>query len=210
VDATDWDRRYAELDLDEPAAGQPVEPNQFVVSELTGVPPGRAYDLACGGGRNAIWLARHGWRVIAADFSEVALRLGRRRAEAALGADSCLIDWQLADATEAGPAAGDYDLVLVSYLQLPPEPRRLVLRAAATGLAAGGTLLVVAHDASNLAEGYGGPQHPEVLYTATDVLTDLAGLPGLRTVRAERIARPVLADGTSHTAWDALVRVQAG
>ncbi|HTZ43190.1 MAG TPA: class I SAM-dependent methyltransferase [Jatrophihabitans sp.] len=209
MDARDWDARYAELTLDRPAAGQPVEPNEFVVSELTGLAPGRAYDMACGGGRNAIWLAGRGWQVTAADFSATGLELARGRAEAALGAASARIDWQLADATRTGPVAGAYDLVLVSYLQLPAEQRRLAVRAAAAGLAPGATLLVVAHDATNLAEGWGGPQHPEVLYTAEELLADLAGLTGLRTVRAGRVARTVRGGGQQHTAWDALVRVRA-
>ena len=66
----------------------------------------------------------------------------------------------------------------------------------------GGTLFVIAHDSTNLTEGTGGPQDPAVLYTAADVLDDLADA-DLEVVRAERVARVVDAG----TAWDALVRV---
>ena len=44
-----------------------MEPLDIVVRAATLVTPGRALDLACGRGRNAIWLADHGWRVIAID-----------------------------------------------------------------------------------------------------------------------------------------------
>ena len=61
---------------------------------------------------------------------------------------------------------------------------------------------MIAHDSTNLTEGTGGPQDPAVLYTADDVLDDLADA-DLEVVRAERVARVVDAG----TAWDALVRV---
>jgi hypothetical protein len=56
VDAHDWDDRYAGTDLVWSANA-----NQFVVAELTGLAPGTALDMACGEGRNAIWLANQGW-----------------------------------------------------------------------------------------------------------------------------------------------------
>ena len=61
---------------------------------------------------------------------------------------------------------------------------------------------MIAHDSTNLTEGTGGPQDPSVLYTAADVLDDLAGTDH-EVVRAERVPRQVEAG----TAWDALVRV---
>jgi len=197
MDAQDWDERYAASDLVWSA-----EPNQFVAEELAELPPGRALDLAAGEGRNAIWLARRGWQVTAVDFSQVALDKGRRVA------GDTPVRWVCADATTwAEPSA--YDLVLLAYLQLPPPQRRAAVRAAYDSLAAGGTLLLVAHDATNLTEGTGGPQDPAVLMTAEDVLGDLADR-ACDVVRAERVSRTV-GDGhgeePARTAWDCLVRV---
>jgi hypothetical protein len=108
---------------------------------------------------------------------------------------------------------GDQDLVLLSYLQLPPEERRLAVRKAFAALRPGGTFLLVGHDSTNIAEGTGGPQDPSVLCTAEDVLADLAGQP-LDVVRAERVGRPVEGE-PGHggapvrlTAYDCLVRVR--
>ncbi len=103
------------------------------------------------------------------------------------------------------------DLVVVAYLQVPAEDRRRAVRGAYAMLRPGGTLLLVAHDSTNLAEGTGGPQDPSVLMTAEDVLDDLAGLE-VDVVRAERVAREVTrADEHGgeerRTAWDCLVRV---
>jgi hypothetical protein len=99
------------------------------------------------------------------------------------------------------------DLVLVFYLQLPEAGRRTVLRAAAEAVAPGGTLLLVAHDSSNLEHGHGGPQHPSVLYTPADVATDLAGS-GLELERAHVVERPVQTPEGERIALDALVRAR--
>lgn len=190
MDAQAWDERYAASDLVWSA-----EPNRFVAEELAELSPGRALDLAAGEGRNAIWLARRGWEVTAADFSQVALDKGKR-----LAGDTP-VRWVCADATRWSERAA-YDLVVVAYLQLEAAERRASVQAAYAALRPGGTLLVVAHDSTNLSEGTGGPQDPTVLFTAEDVLDDLAGV-GFDTIRAGRVARPV----GDATAWDALVRL---
>ncbi|CAN5470472.1 class I SAM-dependent methyltransferase [soil metagenome] len=207
MDAKDWDQRYAATELIWSAG-----PNQFVVSETSGLTPGTAFDMACGEGRNAIWLAQQGWRATGADFSAVAVEKARTIAEREVGAGKHPVTWLQADATVTGPAAGSFDLVLLAYLQLPAPDRAAAVRLAAAGLAPGGHLLVIAHDSSNLAEGVGGPQYPEVLYTAEDVLSDLSDTIAagqLKTLRAERVARTVLVDGAPRTAWDALVHLAA-
>lgn len=199
MDAKGWDERYAAGELVWSAG-----PNQFVAAECADLPPGRAVDLAAGEGRNAIWLARNGWQVTAVDFSEVGLDKGRT-----LAGDT-EVEWVCADAT-SWLAPEPVDLVVIAYLQLPAAERRAAVRNAFSSLAPGGTLLLVAHDSTNLLEGTGGPQDPAVLMTADDVLADLGGF-DFDVLRAERVARQVAADDdhrgeASSTAWDCLVRV---
>ena len=191
-----WNEKWRER-----GAGARSEPNRFLVEEVSELPAGRALDLACGAGRNAIWLAERGWRVTAVDYSEVALAEARRRAA---GRDVD-IDWILADLTDWSPPVAAYDLVCVLYLQLPAGERRLVLDRAAGALAPGGTMLVVGHDLSNLTEGYGGPTSADVLYTPDDLVADLTGL---AVERAERVIRPVEDEDGLHEAIDALVRAR--
>ncbi len=200
MDAQAWDERYAASELVWSAG-----PNQFVAAELADLPPGRALDLAAGEGRNAIWLAQRGWEVTASDFSRVALDKGRRLAG---DLDDSALRWVCADATTWAERAA-YDLVVMAYLQLPAAERAAAVRAAYHALWPGGTLLVVAHDSTNLTEGTGGPQDATVLYTAEDVLADLDG-EGFETLRAERVPRTV-GDGhgeePARVAWDCLVRL---
>jgi SAM-dependent methyltransferase len=196
VEREDWNVKHAEGGM---LFG--VEPNRFLVAEVEDLPPGRALDVACGAGRNAVWLASRGWTVTGVDFSDVALENARalavsRRVE---------VEWVRADVREWQPPAGAFDLVAVLYLQLPAAERDAILRRAAAGLAPGGTLLVVGHDLQNLNGGHGGPKDPAVLFTPDDVV---AALDGLEIEKAERVLRPVDTEDGEAQAIDALVRAR--
>lgn len=194
MDRRGWNERYAEADR-----LWSSEPNPVLVEATAGLSPGRALDLGSGEGGDAVWLAQRGWRVTAVDFSDVALSRARSLAEAR----GLTIDPVLADLLSYEPPRGAFDLVVMLYIHLAPSDRRAVLERAAGALAPGGTLLVVAHDRSNLTEGHGGPRDPAVLYTPEEIVQEL---PGLRIERAERVRRPVEVDGVSVDAIDTLVR----
>lgn len=197
MDRTDWDRRYEGEELLWRA-----DPNRFVAEETADLEPGRALDLACGEGRNAIWLAERGWAATGVDFSGVALSKARHIAESRF----VHVDWIEADVRTWTPEPV-YDLVVLSYVQLPAEERRAVHRAAAAGVRdhPGARLLVVAHDRGNLTGGVGGPQEPAVLSTAEEVVADLEGS-GLQIERAEQVRRPVETVNGTADALDLLVR----
>jgi 2-polyprenyl-3-methyl-5-hydroxy-6-metoxy-1,4-benzoquinol methylase len=173
--------------------------SRHLVAEVEVLEPGRVLDVACGLGRNAIWLAERGWRVTGVDYSEVALAEAGRRA-AARGLE---IEWVLADVTDWVPEAAAYDLVCVMYLQIPAGERRVVLERAAEALSPGGVILVVGHDLRNLAEGCGGPSDPDVHLTPELVV---AGLVSLQIDRAESVVRHVEDENGAHEAIDTLVR----
>ena len=172
-----WDERHA--------AQEPIEssePDPTLLDGVGGLAPGRAIDLGAGDGRNAVWLASRGWDVTAVDFSQVAI--GRGRALAAVAGAHVM--WELADLLEWTPGGRSYDLVMLFFIHLPPDERRDVYTRAAAAVAPGGTLLVVGHDRTNIADGVGGPQDPDVLITPGEVA---AALPGFRIDRAETVRR---------------------
>ena len=190
----DWNARYAQKELVWTA-----EPNRRFAAEVEGLEPGRALDLACGEGRNAVWLAERGWRVTGVDFSDVALAKAAELA-ASRGVE---VEWVVADVLDYRPEARAFDLVAVLYLQLPRVELLQALESAAGAVAPGGTLLVLGHDTTNLTQGHGGPKDASVLYTAADVVPALGDLV---VDRAEVVERTVpLADGEA-VAIDAFVR----
>ena len=70
MDAAFWDQRYDTAEF-----VWATEPNRFLPPEVEGLTPGRALDVACGEGRNAVWLATQGWDATGIDFSAVTKQL---------------------------------------------------------------------------------------------------------------------------------------
>jgi SAM-dependent methyltransferase len=190
----EWDRRYADVEN-----LWATRPNRFLVAEVAGLPAGRALDLACGEGQNAIWLASLGWEVTGVDFSEVAIRKATARAER----DGIDVRFVCADLVEYEPERASYDLVLVMYLHIPSARRRAVHERAVAAAAPGGTLLVLGHDLTNLTGGVGGPKDPDLLYTAEQIAAEL---PGVEIEKATTVLRDV--DGEERDAIDTLVRAR--
>lgn len=194
MDREAWNERYRATELIWSG-----DANAFVVAETEGLPPGRVLDVAAGEGRNVIWLATRGWAATAVDFSDVALAKAAR-----LAADrGVALETIVADATTFTPEARAYDLVLVVYLQLAEPARSAALTRAAGAVAPEGTLLVIAHDRSNLDRGYGGPQDASVLATPAE---EAAALSDLEVVRTELVERTVETPEGPRVAIDHLVR----
>jgi 2-polyprenyl-3-methyl-5-hydroxy-6-metoxy-1,4-benzoquinol methylase len=119
-------------------------PNAHLTAAAGELPPGRALDAGCGHGSETLWLAGRGWRVTAVDFAATALAYARSSA-AAMGPDiAARIDWVEADLGTWTPPRDAYDLVACLYVHVAGSVEELVRRMA-TGVAPGGTLLLVGH-----------------------------------------------------------------
>lgn len=118
--------------------------NTHLTAELGGLRPGLALDAGCGHGADTLWLAAHGWRVTAVDFSTAALAHARAMAEVA-GADiASRVDWVEADLASWSPQPDRYDLVTCMYVHVAGSVPEMVRRMGA-GVTPGGTLLLVGH-----------------------------------------------------------------
>ena len=157
-----WDERHAGGDFEGHG------PNESLQGAVALLRPGTALELAVGSGTNAIWLASHGWRVTAVDWSPVALA-NARAAAAAAGVE---IEWLERDLFTWRPPARQFDLVVIVYLHLAPTERQTVYGAAAAAVAPGGHLVVIGHDRSNLADGRG-PIEAERLLSAAEAAREL-------------------------------------
>ena len=136
--AVEWDARYSQQE----AALWSGRPNGRFVVEVKGLTPGRALDVGCGEGADAIWLARAGWTVSAIDISEVALSRARAAAEAA----GVGVDWIRGDALQTTFPASSFDLVSMQYPALPKAAGEVAVLALLGAVRPGGLLLAIYHD----------------------------------------------------------------
>ncbi|WP_019970000.1 bifunctional 2-polyprenyl-6-hydroxyphenol methylase/3-demethylubiquinol 3-O-methyltransferase UbiG [Mycobacterium sp. 141] len=120
--------------------------NQQLAAIVADLSPGRALDLGCGEGGDAMWLAGHGWQVVGVDISPTALE--RASVDAAERGVAERISFERHDLSESLPA-GPFDLVSASFLQSPlPWDRARLLRRAAEVVGHGGRLVIVDHGAA--------------------------------------------------------------
>ncbi|MEO6162829.1 MAG: class I SAM-dependent methyltransferase [Candidatus Binatia bacterium] len=122
---------------------------------------GSALDIACGKGRNAIYLAQRGFAVTALDISAGALAEGRRRAQQ----QDLLIDWLLCDleASALAPVAGSFDLIInFNYLQ------RALIRPMQQAVKPGGHVIFETYLIDQAAVGH--PKNPDYLLQHNELL----------------------------------------
>lgn len=128
----EWNERYR--------AGQQVfdAPSPLVAQFTRELAPGTALDLACGPGRNALYLADNRWRVFALDGSQVAVDLLLARArERELTIDARVVDLE---AGELGLELETYDLILSCYYL-----QRSLIPGIKSALRPGGSLIMIVH-----------------------------------------------------------------
>jgi tellurite methyltransferase len=135
MDLAAWDEQYRKNANS--AAERESIPNPLLVQAASDLPPGRALDLACGTGRNALWLAQQSWHVTAIDGSATAIEILHSRA----ARGGITIDAQIADLEDAAftIAPDCYDLIMMSYYF-----QRNLIEQCRQGLVAGGVMFAIA------------------------------------------------------------------
>lgn len=136
--ADEWDGWYR----DRGGAMWSGRPNGRLAAEVADLVPGRALDVGCGEGADAIWLAGRGWTVTAIDVADVAVGRAREAAEHA----GVTVEWMCGDVLQTPFAAGSFDLVSVQYPALPKAAGEAAMRALLVAIRSGGLLLAVYHD----------------------------------------------------------------
>jgi SAM-dependent methyltransferase len=135
--------------------------------------PGRALDLGCGGGRNALYLARHGWETTGVELVQYAVELAQQKA----GTDPLPIRFVQGDVTKLAELDIGTDFTLLMdggcYHMIPPD-RRDAYAESVTRVAGPGARLIIV----GLSPTLGADRRPEHL---------LARLPGWRLVQLEPV-----------------------
>ena len=117
-------------------------PNGRLRAEIADLTPGRALDVGCGEGADAIWLAQRGWTVTAIDISAVAIA----RAREAAGRAGVEVQWVCGDALQLDLPARSFDLVSLQYPALPKREGDRAMAVLLDTVRVGGVLLAVYHD----------------------------------------------------------------
>jgi SAM-dependent methyltransferase len=136
--AAAWDARYRERD----GAMWSGRPNGRLVAEVAALTPGRALDVGCGEGADAVWLAQRGWTVTAIDISSVAIGRARETPDPA-GAS---VEWICGDVLQTPLPAGSFDLMSMQYPALPKAAGEAAVQTLLGTVRPGGLLLAVYHD----------------------------------------------------------------
>ncbi|WP_250003784.1 bifunctional 2-polyprenyl-6-hydroxyphenol methylase/3-demethylubiquinol 3-O-methyltransferase UbiG [Actinoplanes sp. M2I2] len=193
-----WDARYSENDRIWSG-----DANVVLVREVGDLPAGRALDLGCGEGGDAIWLARRGWQVTAVDISGVALARAQKHASEA----GVTVDWQKRDLLTDFPE-GEFDLVSAQFLHFWGRfDREGILRRAAAAVAPGGILLIEGHlDTGPVrrAEHENAPELPG----PAEVIERLELDEGWDVLVAEIHPREHIIDGVAHERSDNTVKLR--
>ena len=197
-DADEWDERYG--------ASERIwsgEPNGALVAEVADLTAGRALDVGCGEGADAVWLARRGWQVTALDVSQVALDRAERHAREA----GVKVTWVHAGLVEAELPAGGFDLVSAQYAVLRRTPDAVAERTLVDLVAPGGTLLVV-HHAIDAQHAHDGGFDPALYALPADVGALLGQ--GWRIEVDERRPRAVTGGAGAQHVEDLILRARRG
>uniref|UniRef100_A0A831U269 Class I SAM-dependent methyltransferase n=1 Tax=Geobacter metallireducens TaxID=28232 RepID=A0A831U269_GEOME len=193
---TPWDDRY---DTEEFVYGR--EPNAFLVQVSGTMPAGDVLCLAEGEGRNAVFLARRGHRVVAVDSSAV----GLAKAERLAMENGVRIETVVADLANFAMEPGRWDAIVSIFCHVPPQVRRALHRRVAEGLRPGGLFILEAYTPAQLTLRTGGPPSEELMMTLAGLREELAGLEFLQGREMERD----VVEGRLHTGRGAVVQVVA-
>lgn len=194
-----WEERYSG---DQVWSGRV---NAQLAAEAPSLPPGRALDIGCGEGGDAVWLAQQGWAVTAVDFADAALaRTAAHAAEAGVGDR---VETRRVDVRTFEPDGEAWDLVTSHFFHLPDGRMPDVVRRLASAVSPGGTLLVVGHHPDDLATGlrHG---HTSFMFTADQLVPALPDDFVVEVCEARPRTQPHPETGEEITIADAVLRAR--
>ena len=189
-----WDSRYGQDGF-----YYGTEPNDFLVEQSRRIPAGgRVLCLAEGEGRNAVYLAGQGFRVLAVDGSKVGLEKAKK-----LASDRGVeIETVLADLSEFDFEREAYDAVVSIWCHLPPALRTTIHARSIEALKTGGVLILEAYRPKQLEYKTGGPPVPELMMTREILAQDFTALTSLVLEEKDRMIH----EGRGHEGLSAVVQ----
>ncbi len=192
-----WDDRY---NIEEYYYGTVA--NDFLVARVDDLPRGGAVlCLAEGEGRNAVFLAKNGFRVTAVDGSQVGLSKLKKLADQ----EGVQIETVCSDLADFDFGQDRWDAIVSIWCHLPPSLRDRVHSASVSALKAHGVFLLEAYHPRQLAYKTGGPPSAELMMTETQLRADFAAL----EIQWLRDLDRVIHEGKGHVGKSAVVQLIA-
>ena len=192
----DWNERYNEAGF---AYG--MEPNGFLVSVVDEIPQGKILCLCEGEGRNAVFLAQHGYDVTGVDASEVGLAKAQQ-----LAADKGVVISTVVSNLQYFEMEDEaWDAIVSIFCHVPPDIRPHLHRRCVAALRPGGVFILEAYTAKQVEYGTGGPPTVDNTMSLIALKDELKGLEILHGVEIDRD----VIEGKYHTGRGAVVQVIA-
>jgi len=188
-----WDKRY---DMDEYAYG--VHPNDFLAENYQQLPNGNILCIAEGEGRNAVFLARHGYSVTAVDSSAIGLEKAQR-----LATDQGVnITTVCADLADFDFGHQHWDGIVSIFCPLPSRLRQSIHARIVHALKVGGIYLLEAYTPEQLNYKTGGGNSADTMQSRATLGAELTGLEFLHL---QELKRTVI-EGIYHTGLGSVVQ----
>jgi len=195
-----WDERYSEEGF---AYG--TEPNDFLRSEYARIPQGgKVLCLAEGEGRNAVFLAKHGYSVTAVDQSEV----GLQKAQNFASQSGVEIETIVADLADYDSGVDAWDGIVSIWVHVPATLRKRMHRQVVSALRPGGVLILESYTERHIEmDGIGGPppSQRELFMSLYELEEELEGLEFIIGAESDRL----VSEGRYHVGESAVVQVVA-
>lgn len=174
------------------------EPNEFFKAEIDKLKPGKLYLPGEGEGRNAVYAAKLGWDVLAADQSEE----GRNKALLLAEEEHVTIKYDIGDITLMDLPEKSFDLITLIFIHLNSEQRHAYHKRLCNALKPGGMIIMEAFTKDQLNFKSGGPQDPDMLYTSSMLAADFSNM----EILMNEETRVFLNEGQLHVGEGAVVR----
>lgn len=193
-----WDERYSGSEF---AFGK--EPNDFLVEVAPTLLVGDVLVLGDGEGRNGVYLAKLGHRVVTVDLSPVGVQKANQLA-AELGVE---IDARVADLANFEMGENAWDAIVSIFCHVPSALRSKVHESVKRALRPGGTFILEAYNAANIGRGVGGPQSDDMTVEIAEPRVQFVGWKFLVDRAVEReIVEGAFHSGLSSTTQFAAVK----
>jgi len=178
-------------------------PNRFLVSQTAHLQPGQhALAVADGEGRNGVFLAKRGLKVLSVDFSPIALAKARRLA----AREGVELETECADLAVWIWGRERFDVIAGIFIQFADAPLRARLfQSMRDALKPGGVIFIQGYRPEQIGYDTGGPKELDHLYTAAMLRTAFAGFDILHLAEHDEVIR----EGTGHDGMSALVDLVA-